>query len=607
MNINYEQPKNLSLKINLNKFFTSDEIKTLRSTIPKIIPLVSSQIQSNPINKCVQKKLDVNKNLYINSQKFAEFLLEKIKNHFKDEKNLILMKSTTFLINQLKNLYKSEQNNFNGKINVSKKNNFNGKYTKLSIRTDQEINLRDVLNNSGSFHSYDTLTNLSIENNKISSGNYSSTEDSHSNHFKKKCGNEHEKNKIQTKFNYILTCPNNINVKKKQTKVTFKKVYSQKINPLYSNYSNKTIKNQKNLLLSKIKKQLNMKKTKTEKNKINLTNSFINKNIIKKAKNPINIHKTPKNIISSDMILSENFNIFDYDALVGKSNTLPSIALYIYNKYNFNILNIGLDKYKNFCKKITEGYNRKNPYHSDLHAADITHTCFIYFEIGKINTICKLDKISICALILSCICHDYKHPGLNNNFLKETNNPLAEKYNDISILENMHISETFKLINNDKECNIFQNLDINIYKRFRKEMITCVLNTDIIYHKKHLDFMEKIINKTETNINYQDYMNLIIHSVDISNATKKFDIYIKWAKNITEEFCEQGDKEKKLGLPMICDRENINIYENQIGFIKNVVESFVTKEVLIFPNLKFLMDNLQENKNKLKKLKKNKN
>jgi hypothetical protein len=247
-----------------------------------------------------------------------------------------------------------------------------------------------------------------------------------------------------------------------------------------------------------------------------------------------------------------------------------------------------------------------------LHAADITHTCLIYLKIGKVNKLCKLSKISKCALFLSCICHDYKHPGVNNNYLKETRNKIAIRYNDISILENMHIAQAFKLINNpNNEYNIFFNLDTNTYKQFRKEMISCVLATDMTFHNQYVEFLKKCSeikknnnsnNKNEekkNNNEYQNFMNVLIHSADISNPTKPFDIYFQWAKMVVKEFYEQGDKEKKLNLPCSCDRNKVTIYQSQLGFINFIEIPYFTLFVEVFENLKFFLDNLNSNKQKL--------
>lgn len=301
-----------------------------------------------------------------------------------------------------------------------------------------------------------------------------------------------------------------------------------------------------------------------------------------------------------------NFDIFHLDQKIGQENTLSLIGYYIFNRFGFyNIINF--NKFEKWCKKISEGYIRANPYHTDLHAADITHTCLLYFKIGKVNEICKLTKSSKCSLFLSCMCHDYKHPGVNNNFLKDTKNELSLTYNDNSILENMHIAETFKLINAKEDYNIFDKVDIDTYKQMRKEMISCVLATDMTFHNFYVDFMKeqiKIISDKNDNDKdnkkaYQNYMNLLIHSADISNPTKPFDIYFKWAKLVVNEFYEQGDKEKELGLVCSCDRNKVTIYQSQLGFINYIELPYFSLFAELFKKLKFYYDTLNSNKDKL--------
>ena len=306
-------------------------------------------------------------------------------------------------------------------------------------------------------------------------------------------------------------------------------------------------------------------------------------------------------------IENQDFNIFHLNKSVGRENILPVIGYYIFNRLGFYNI-IKYNKFEKWCKKIADGYIKSNPYHTDLHAADITHTCLIYLKIGKVNKICKLSKNSKCALFLSCICHDYKHPGVNNNYLKETKNEIAIKYNDISILENMHIAETFKLINEpNNEYNIFQDLYNNTYKQFRKEMISCVLATDMTFHNDILQFLKNLKKNESSNgtedkkdkNEYQNYMNVLIHSADISNPTKPFYIYFQWAELVIKEFYEQGDKEKKINMPCSCDRNKVTIFQSQLGFINYIEIPYFTAFVNVFDNLKFYMDNLNSNKEKL--------
>ena len=120
-------------------------------------------------------------------------------------------------------------------------------------------------------------------------------------------------------------------------------------------------------------------------------------------------------------------------------------------------------------------------------------------------------------------------------------------------------------------------------------------------------------NNTENNNNktsdedYQQYMNVLIHSSDISNPTKPFDIYFKWADLVVKEFYEQGDKEKKLNMPCSCDRNKVTIYQSQLGFINFIEIPYFSLFVEVFVNLRFYIDNLNNNKQALLKMQENEN
>ena len=373
-------------------------------------------------------------------------------------------------------------------------------------------------------------------------------------------------------------------IEKIKTEIDFEKIASKKVNrrkTLVNN--NKPIKTKLNLNLTNI---------------VNINNKHKN-TVYKKIK--ITPNKTepvsPSNLIpsSKESIESKDFNIFNFESSVGQENTLYLIGLYIFKKYEFSKI-IKENNFINWSKKIAAGYSRKNPYHTDLHGADVTQTCFVSLLQKDVIKISKLDNIDICVLITSCMCHDFKHGGLNNNFLRLTKDKLAIRYNDISILENMHISEAFKLMNTNPECDLFSGVDKKIYEKMRKQMISCVLATDMVNHNGHINFMKSIINNNNKEEDNQEFMNLLIHASDISNPTKPFNIYLKWAKLVVEEFCQQGDKEKALGLECTCDRKTVNLNKNQIGFIDYVVEEFVSNYIKVFPSLKFLHDNLVKNR-----------
>merc|ERR1712203_835284 len=53
-----------------------------------------------------------------------------------------------------------------------------------------------------------------------------------------------------------------------------------------------------------------------------------------------------------------------------------------------------------------------------------------------------------------------------------------------------------------------------------------------------------------------------------------------------DEYANQGDKEKKLGIPVqvLNDRDKVNRPNSQIGFIEFIITPLVVAEVKIFPS-----------------------
>lgn len=321
-------------------------------------------------------------------------------------------------------------------------------------------------------------------------------------------------------------------------------------------------------------------------------------------------------------IETPSFNIFKLEEEVGAENTLSVISCYLFTINGLYSL-IRYDKFEKFIQAITKGYNRNNPYHTDLHAADISQTCMIFLKKGNIKEQFKIDDFDQCALFISCIVHDYKHPGVNNLFLINTADPISIRYNDNSVLESYHIAQAFKLIKSNEQYNIFCDLKIDEYKVVRKRIISCILATDMMYHAKQFSYLKlKIekygiskgegIEKLMENLDklglfslQQEILDIVIHACDISNPTKPYEVYEKWADKVMEEFWLQGDKEKELGLPIsfLCDRNTTTKAQGQVGFMEGVVLPFFTSFVELFPGLGFLIDNLQKNKKIFKAVK----
>ena len=226
-------------------------------------------------------------------------------------------------------------------------------------------------------------------------------------------------------------------------------------------------------------------KNKIKKNLMIKRNS-LNPQIIKFANsgNIMNMNKINENLLD---FKNPNFDIFKLENKVGKENILPVTSTYIFITFNlFSI--IDYTKFEKFIFNIANGYNRENPYHTDLHAADVTQTVLIYFIFGNLQKILELNQIDLASIFIAAGMHDLGHPGYTNNFLINTKNDLAIRYNDQSVLESYHVSEGFRIILKKEGCNIFENLSNQDYKICRKRIIQCVLATDMTLHNKEFEF-----------------------------------------------------------------------------------------------------------------------
>ncbi|XP_078035656.1 dual specificity calcium/calmodulin-dependent 3',5'-cyclic nucleotide phosphodiesterase 1A-like isoform X2 [Augochlora pura] len=225
-----------------------------------------------------------------------------------------------------------------------------------------------------------------------------------------------------------------------------------------------------------------------------------------------------------------------------------------------------------FLGRVEEGYCRhRNPYHNNLHAADVAQTMhYILCQTGLMNWLTDLE---IFATLVAALIHDYEHTGTTNNFHVMSGSDTALLYNDRAVLENHHISASFRILKED-ECNILQNLSREEFREFRTLVIDMVLATDMSFHFQQLKNMKNILSLAEPSVDKSKAVSLVLHCCDISHPAKRWDLHHRWTMQLLEEFFRQGDKERAMGLPFspLCDRNNTLVAESQIGFIEFIVE-----------------------------------
>jgi len=150
------------------------------------------------------------------------------------------------------------------------------------------------------------------------------------------------------------------------------------------------------------------------------------------------------------------------------------------------------------------------------------------------------------------------------------------RYNDISVLENMHCSMVFTILT-EPQCNILANMTSDQWGFVRRLIIEMILHTDMSRHFEILGrFRTRFTTLNDLNIEkIEDSVFILtvgLKCADLGHSAKSFDLHEKWTKLVCEEFFNQGDMEKNNLMPvsMYCDRENTDIPKSQAGFLRNV-------------------------------------
>jgi hypothetical protein len=174
--------------------------------------------------------------------------------------------------------------------------------------------------------------------------------------------------------------------------------------------------------------------------------------------------------------------------------------------YNFcETFKIPQDTLCEFLRAMENEYNSENPYHNEIHGADVVQTAHALLQMNKAVTtaapppppaetttttvttntpmeeeeenggntngalppppppppplspayestdevvveeeLLQLTDLERFAYLLAAVVHDVGHPGRNNSFQINRQTVLALEYNDLSVLENMHASKAFR-------------------------------------------------------------------------------------------------------------------------------------------------------------------
>ncbi|CAG9332374.1 unnamed protein product [Blepharisma stoltei] len=268
-----------------------------------------------------------------------------------------------------------------------------------------------------------------------------------------------------------------------------------------------------------------------------------------------------------------NFDIWYLYQATGRSISI--LGPYLFQKWTFNkIFQIKDDTIRVFFEAVENAYINSNPFHNACHASDTLHSMLYFFNFGDIlKSLSTLDALSS---IIAAFGHDIANPGLTNSFLVSSKDKIALTYNDSSVLQNMHISKIYDILN-ENEKNILQNLSSDDWMKSRKLIIEMILETDIARHFELLGrFKARVENLGDLSFdNSEDKLSILsmaLKSADLGWSAKSTELNERWGSLAMEEFYRQGDLENEKGLPItiFCDRKKSDIPRFHGVFLKVV-------------------------------------
>ena len=309
----------------------------------------------------------------------------------------------------------------------------------------------------------------------------------------------------------------------------------------------------------------------------------------------------------------ESLDSWAFDVLEHTHEELFEIFGYIYGRLDaFNAFSVSRPVFMAFMLELSVRYVNTNTYHNFRHGCDVAFTVWRLITVPSLDV--ALNHLEMFSIMTAALAHDVGHPGVNNVYLVKAGHPLAINHNDRSPLENFHCVELYSILSK-AETNIFANLTDTQYRDARKIILHAILGTDMTHHFKQITetnlfaelHTENIHEFCVGNVSTIDCLGeeknrlflieMCLHCADISNPYKSWTCCEKWADLVIEEFCAQGDREKREGLEVtpMCDRATMNKVNSQLGFIEFVVAPLIIAFVKMFPPLYEVGENVSEN------------
>ncbi|XP_071387972.1 dual 3',5'-cyclic-AMP and -GMP phosphodiesterase 11A [Centroberyx affinis] len=248
-------------------------------------------------------------------------------------------------------------------------------------------------------------------------------------------------------------------------------------------------------------------------------------------------------------------------------------------------------------------------YHNWRHAFNVCQCMFAILTTAGFQE--TLTEVEILALIVGCVCHDLDHRGTNNAFQAKTGSALSLLYGTSATLEHHHFNHAVMILQSEGH-NIFSNLSSREYGDLMQLLKQSILATDLTLYFENRNTFFELVNKGEYNWNVKAHRDMcrsmLMTACDLGAVTKPWEISRKVAELVTNEFFEQGDRERselKLTPSAIFDRNRKDELPGlQLEWIDGICAPLYETLVKLNPKLQPMLDMIQANRAKWEELNK---
>ncbi|KAI5859321.1 HD-domain/PDEase-like protein [Durotheca rogersii] len=284
---------------------------------------------------------------------------------------------------------------------------------------------------------------------------------------------------------------------------------------------------------------------------------------------------------------------------------------------------IPTDQLTTFLVATRAAYNTFVPYHNFRHAVDVLQATFNFLvQIGslapyphvpgspsgstrKSPLAAILGPFEALALLIGAIGHDVGHPGVNNGFLVVLNAPLAQLYNDRSVLESFHCAAYSQILRRYWP-KVFKDT------KMRTLIISSILATDMGVHSNYMDKLGNLKDNLRADGSTDGWhgrmleekreilCSLLIKCADISNVARKYEAALQWMYILYEEFSRQAAMESDVNIPSSLisppKKDFVSLAKAQMGFMNIFAIPLFQGVAEVLPAMQYTVDELQINK-----------